>query len=105
MRTDNEIVEKVLKDMNIPVIPCEDGEKGCVYIDGVPAEEWFAKHPNCFSKDTELLKEYPYTCGNCDHFYYSKTFDGGSCWGNIDKAVKRNFSDEICEKFKPNEDI
>lgn len=48
--TDKEILEKVLKDMNIPIRPCKDGEKGCIYIDGIPAKDWFAKHPNWFEE-------------------------------------------------------
>lgn len=44
--TDTEIIEKILKDMNIPF---DESKPGGVYIDGIPAAEWFEKHPDWFS--------------------------------------------------------
>lgn len=45
--TKEEFLEKVIKCMNLPVSPCEGEENIDIYIDGIPAREWLAKHPNC----------------------------------------------------------
>lgn len=43
---DKEILEKVLEDMGIPVVKTD--KPSPIYIDGVPAGEWFDSHPHWF---------------------------------------------------------